>query len=76
MTEILGKVDALLAEAGSSKSKIVNTVLVLDDIRDYDAVNAVWDQWVDKENAPARSTIEGRMASKGLLVEIIVTAAR
>jgi len=75
MTEVLGKVDALLAEAGSDKSKIVNTVLVLDDIRDYDAVNAVWDQWVDKENAPARSTIEGRMASKGLLVELIVTAA-
>jgi len=75
MTDILSKVDALLAEAGTDKRKIVNTVLVLDDVRDYEAVNAVWDQWVDKDNAPARSTIEGRMASKGLLVELIVTAA-
>lgn len=75
MHEVLAKVDALLAEAGTDKSRILNTTLVLDDIRDFAAVNAVWDAWVDKENAPARSTLAGRLATTGLLVELIVVAA-
>jgi enamine deaminase RidA (YjgF/YER057c/UK114 family) len=75
MREVLAKVDALLQEAGTSKARILNTTLVLDDIRDFESVNVVWDSWVDKENAPARSTLEGRLATKGLLVELIVVAA-
>lgn len=75
MAEVLAKVDALLAEAGTDKTRILHATLVLDDIRDFEAVNAVWDDWVVKEHAPARSTIEARAAAKGLLVELIVVAA-
>ncbi len=74
MTEILGKIDRLLALAGSDKSKILNVILWLDDLRDFDEVNAVWDAWVIKEHAPARSTGQARMAKSGMLVEVIVTA--
>lgn len=75
MREILGKVEALLAQAGSAKSRILNTTLILADVADYDAVNEVWDAWVDKDNAPSRSTVQGQLASRGLLVELIVVAA-
>jgi enamine deaminase RidA (YjgF/YER057c/UK114 family) len=38
-------------------------------------VNSVWDAWVDKAHAPARSTGQARMAKPGMLVELIITAA-
>jgi enamine deaminase RidA (YjgF/YER057c/UK114 family) len=47
----------------------------LADIADFEAMNAVWDAWVDKANPPARATSEGKLASPEYLVEIIVVAA-
>lgn len=72
--EVLDKVDALLAEAGTDKSKILHCTLWLDDLRDYEEVNRIWDLWVDKENAPARSTGQSRMARAGMLLELTVIA--
>jgi enamine deaminase RidA (YjgF/YER057c/UK114 family) len=40
---ILAKIDTLLAEAGSSKSKLLQVQIWLADIRYYDKMNAVWD---------------------------------
>lgn len=74
-TEILDKIDRLLNISGTDKSKILNAILWLDDLRDFDEVNKVWDSWVLKEHAPARSTGQARMAKAGMLVEIIITAA-
>ncbi|MEE1924150.1 RidA family protein [Pseudomonas sp. 148P] len=73
--EVLGKIDELLAQAGTDKRRILNVMLWLDDLRDFDEVNQVWDTWVDKAHAPARSTGQARMTRPGMLVEIIVTAA-
>ncbi|MFJ4353916.1 RidA family protein [Pseudomonas sp. NPDC089428] len=73
--EVLNKIDRLLEIAGSDKTKILNAVLWLDDLRDFDEVNKVWDAWVVKEQAPARSSGQVRMAKPGMLVEIIITAA-
>ncbi len=75
MAEVLAKIDALRAKAGTDKSKILHVQMWLDDIRDFDAVNRVWDAWVPMDHAPARSSGEGRMAKPGMLVELIVTAA-
>lgn len=73
---VLAEIDALLAEAGSSKSKILSATIWLADIADFGAMNAVWDAWVDQANPPARATSEGKLASPDYLVEIIVIAAR
>ncbi|MNH03300.1 Enamine/imine deaminase [compost metagenome] len=73
--EVLAKIDRLLDTAGTDKSKILSAILWLDDLRDFDEVNKVWDAWVIKEHAPARSTGQARMAKPGMLVEIIITAA-
>lgn len=75
MQEVLDKIDGLLAKAGSDKRKILHVQMWLDDIRDFDEVNRVWDAWLDPAHAPARSSGEGRMAKPGMLVELIVTAA-
>ena len=42
---ILAKIDTLLAEAGSSKSKLLQVQIWLADIRYYDEMNAIWDAW-------------------------------
>ena len=72
----LDKVDALLAEAGTSKSHALSATIWLKDInRDFKGMNEVWNAWVDPENKPVRATVEAAMARDILLVEIQVTAA-
>lgn len=71
----LREIDALLAEAGTDKSKILIATIWLADIKDFEAMNSVWDAWVDTDNPPARATGESRLASPDYLVEIIVQAA-
>lgn len=73
---VLAEIDALLARAGTDKSKILMATIWLADIKDFEAMNSVWDQWVDTANPPARATSEGRLATPDYKVEIIVVAAR
>ena len=73
---VLAEIDALLARAGTDKSKILMATIWLADINDFGAMNSVWDQWVDPANPPARATSEGRLATPDYKVEIIVVAAR
>ncbi|MFV0298614.1 MAG: RidA family protein [Hyphomicrobiaceae bacterium] len=72
----LASVDALLAEAGTDKSRILQVIVWLADMADFAAMNEVYDVWVDRENPPARATGEARLATPGYRVEFIVTAAR
>lgn len=72
----LAEIDSLLAEAGSSKSKIISATIWLADINDFKAMNSVWDTWIDPANPPARATGESRLAAPEYRVEIIVVAAR
>ncbi|TNC68017.1 RidA family protein [Rubellimicrobium roseum] len=72
---VLAEIDRILAEAGTSKARILTTQIWLADIATFGEMNAVWDQWVDRENPPARWTGEAKLATPEYLVEIIVTAA-
>ncbi|KIC16342.1 MULTISPECIES: RidA family protein [unclassified Leisingera] len=74
--DCLDKIDALLAEAGSDKTRILQTVIWLSDMRDFAEMNAVWDAWVAEGHAPARACGEAKLAREDFLVELIVTAAK
>jgi len=74
--DCLDKIDALLAEAGSDKTRILQTVIWLADMKDFAEMNAVWDAWVPEGHAPARACGEAKLAREDLLVEFIVTAAK
>ena len=74
--QILGKIDALLAEAGTDKTRILSANIWLRDIGTFAQMNAAWDAWVPQGNTPARATVEAKLASPSLLVEIAVIAAR
>jgi enamine deaminase RidA (YjgF/YER057c/UK114 family) len=73
-TEVLASIDKLLAEAGSSKSRILMAQIYLADMADYAGLNAVWDQWV-AASAPSRATVQAQLAKPEWKVEIVVTAA-
>lgn len=74
--EILGHIDRLLADAGSSKERILMCQIFLADIKDFDGMNKVWNSWVAPGNAPPRATVEAKLAKADWLVEMVVTAAR
>lgn len=73
--EVLGQVDALLAEVGSSKSRLLSCQIFLKDMADFERWNEVWDQWVDAGSTPARTTVQAVMARPLCKVEVTVTAA-
>lgn len=73
--EVLARVDALLTEAGSSRLHILSTTIYLRDIADFEGMNTVWDAWLPPDSAPARTTVEAKLATASLLVEMTVVAA-
>lgn len=74
--DILGKVDALLAEAGTDKTNLLTAQIWLSDIAtQFAEMNAAWDAWVPEGQAPARWTGEAKLATPDFHVEIVVTAA-
>jgi enamine deaminase RidA (YjgF/YER057c/UK114 family) len=72
---VLGHIDRLLAEAGSDKSRILQAIIWLDDMKDFGAMNEVWDAWVSPGNTPARACGDAKLATPDYLVEIIIVAA-
>lgn len=74
--QVLATIDKLLAEAGSSKSRILSAQIWLKDIADFPAMNEIWDKWVDPKNTPARATGQVLLADPAFKVEIIVVAAQ
>ncbi len=73
--DCLSRIDALLDQAGSSRTHILQAIIWLADMGDFAEMNAVWDAWVPDGHAPARACGEAKLARDVLKVEIIVTAA-
>lgn len=75
MKEVLSRIDALLEQVGSDRSQLLTTTIHLKNMADFQAMNAVWEAWLPAGCAPARTTVEARLASEDLLVELTVIAA-
>ena len=73
--EILAKIDRILAEAGTDKRRLLNTSIWLYDITTFDEMNRSWDAWIAPGPAPARATVEAKIANPAWRVEIAVIAA-
>ena len=75
-SEILANIEGLLAKAGTDKSKLVSVTIYLTSMTDFEAMNAVYDAWIDKANPPARACVQAGLASSKFNVEIAAIAAR
>jgi len=73
--DILAQIDALLAEAGTSKAQLLSATIILADIADAPAMNRAWDRWLDVANKPARMTIQAALVNPAWRVEITGIAA-
>lgn len=73
--QILERIDALLLEAGTDRSRLLSATIWLSDMAGFKAMNGVWDDWVEPGHTPARACVEARLARSDLRVEIMVVAA-
>jgi enamine deaminase RidA (YjgF/YER057c/UK114 family) len=74
-TQVLAAIDALLARAGTDKSKLLMCQIFIADLADFPAMNAVWEAWLPAGNAPPRATVQAAPAKPAWKVELVVTAA-
>lgn len=74
--QILTTFDRLLRLAGSHKSRILSANVWLADIRTREEMNSAWVSWADPDNLPVRATVEAKLGSPQMLVEIMMVAAK
>jgi enamine deaminase RidA (YjgF/YER057c/UK114 family) len=74
--QVLERIDALLEQAGTNKSKLLTAQVWLSDMRFFRQHNLAWNEWVDPKDPPARACVQAELFDPGLLVEIMVTAAK
>jgi 2-iminobutanoate/2-iminopropanoate deaminase len=67
--QVFANLAAILAEAGTSLAKLVKTTVFLQNLDDFQGMNAVYAAHVG-ERPPARSTVEVAKLPSGALVEI------
>jgi enamine deaminase RidA (YjgF/YER057c/UK114 family) len=73
--QVLAAIDALLARAGTDKTRILRAQIFIADLAEFPGMNKAWDAWVPAGNAPPRATVEAKLARPEWKVEIVVTAA-
>jgi enamine deaminase RidA (YjgF/YER057c/UK114 family) len=73
--QVLAMVDALLARAGTDKTKILRVQIYLADLAEFPGMNAVWDAWVVPGHTPPRATVQAALAKPEWKIEVVVTAA-
>lgn len=73
--QILDKIDRLLAEAGSSKERVLSANIWIAEASTFNEMNSVWDAWVPAGHTPARACVESKLAFPQYTVEIGVIAA-
>jgi enamine deaminase RidA (YjgF/YER057c/UK114 family) len=72
--QVLEKIDAVLAQLGTDKTKILSSVVYMADLGEKDAMNEAWMAWMDPAHPPARAAV-GVTLTPGTAVEIMVQAA-
>lgn len=72
--QVLDQIDGRLALFGSDRTKLLQVLIYLEDLRDGVILNELWDNWVPEGHAPARACVQVGL-SPGYRVEMVITAA-
>jgi enamine deaminase RidA (YjgF/YER057c/UK114 family) len=73
--QVLAAIDALLARAGTDKSRLLMCQIYVADLAEFAEMNEVWEAWLPAGHAPPRATVQARLAKPEWKVEMVVTAA-
>ncbi len=71
--QVLENLSSVLSAAGSSMEKVVKTTVFLSDLKNFEAMNAVYATYFG-DPAPARSTVQAAALPKGVAIEIDLIA--
>ena len=74
--DVLAQIDAMLEHHGTDKTRMLQAVIWVKDIKERAAMNEVWTPWLPKDGAPVRACVQAEMAAPSVLVEIMVTACK
>ena len=73
--QVLKRADELLQCIGADRSAILSAMIWLRDIADFDRMNAIWTDWILKEEPPARATVQAVLGLPDIAIEIQFTVA-
>lgn len=69
-SQVMKNIGAILSAAGVTFASVVKTTVFLADMNDFAAMNAVYAEYFDDENAPARACVQAARLPKDVRVEI------
>ncbi len=75
-TALLHRYDELLEQYGSDKRHVLRAEIILKNAEDLDEFNRAWTEWVEDGFQPARVTHTGSVLGEGMLLGIVITAAK
>ncbi|NBB32514.1 RidA family protein [Pseudomonas kielensis] len=74
--QVLERLEQLLKQAGSSRSRILSAQVWMKDMAaDFEIMNEVWSQWFTPNETPARATAQVVFDDEQIRLELIVVAA-
>lgn len=74
--DILARIDDLLEQAGTDKSRVLSANIWVSDMKHFAAMNDAWEDWIDPENPPVRACVQAELMTPKYLVEIQVSAIK
>src|SRR5262245_50204689 len=72
--QVLRQIDATLTQVGSDRTRLLEILIFLADLRDAPVLNELWDAWVPRGSTPIRACVQAGLGA-GCRVEMIITAA-
>jgi len=73
--QVLEKIQLLLEQAGTTKSRLISAQIWLKSMDDFSAMNRVWDAWVIPNETPTRCCGKVELNDPKCLIEITAMAA-
>lgn len=73
--QIFERIDGFLAESGTDKNHLLRATIFISDYTLKTEMNRAWNEWLDQDQKPARTTITVGDMGDNMLVEIEITAA-
>lgn len=74
VAQVLAQAEQRLGRIGSDKSRLLQVLIYLVDLKDAPVLNEQWDRWIPEGHAPSRACVQAGLAP-GYRIEMVVTAA-
>lgn len=70
MRQVMANIGTILAAAGSAFERVVKVNVILVDIGNFKKMNEIYRTYFKEGDFPARTTIEAKLATPGMMLEI------